>query len=61
MSPAPRSAAASSSVGAVGYDEGDVPDLVEGTMKQQRLLATAPKDVTEDDVAGILTRSITLW
>ena len=26
-------------------------------MKQQRLLATAPKDVTEDDVAGIFTRS----
>ena len=25
-------------IGAVGYDEGDVPDLVEGTMKQQRLL-----------------------
>ena len=29
-------------IGAVGYDEGDIPDLVEGTMKQQRLLATAP-------------------
>src|SRR5688500_14339456 len=41
-------------IGAVGYDEGDVPDLVDGTMKQQRLLATAPKPVTEDDVAGIL-------
>ena len=48
-------------IGAVGYDEGDVADLVEGTMKQQRLLATAPKDVTEDDVAGILTRSLSLW
>jgi alcohol dehydrogenase class IV len=48
-------------IGAVGYDEGDVPDLVQGTMKQQRLLATAPKDVTEDDVAGIFTRSISLW
>jgi hydroxyacid-oxoacid transhydrogenase len=48
-------------IGAVGYDEADVPDLVEGTMKQQRLLATAPKDVTEDDVAGIFTRSISLW
>jgi hypothetical protein len=30
-------------------------------MKQQRLLATAPREVTEDDVAGILTRSISLW
>ena len=48
-------------IGAVGYGEDDVPDLVEGTMKQQRLLATAPKEVTEDDVAGILTRSIALW
>jgi hydroxyacid-oxoacid transhydrogenase len=48
-------------IGAVGYDEGDIPDLVEGTMKQQRLLATAPKDVTEEDVAGILARSLTLW
>ena len=48
-------------IGAVGYDEGDIPDLVQGTMKQQRLLATAPKDVTEDDVAGIFTRSISLW
>ena len=48
-------------IGAVGYDEGDIPGLVEGTMKQQRLLATAPKDVTEDDVAGIFRRSIHLW
>jgi hydroxyacid-oxoacid transhydrogenase len=48
-------------IGAVGYDEGDIPDLVEGTMKQQRLLATAPKDVTEDDLAGIYHRSLALW
>ena len=48
-------------IGAVGYDEGDIADLVDGTMKQQRLLATAPKQVTEDDVAGIYRRSIDLW
>jgi alcohol dehydrogenase class IV len=48
-------------LGAVGYDEGDVNDLVEGTMKQQRLLATAPREVTEDDAAAILTRSLELW
>ena len=41
-------------VGAVGFDEGDIPDLVEGTMKQQRLLATCPREVTEDDIAGHL-------
>jgi alcohol dehydrogenase class IV len=45
----------------VGYDDSDVDDLVQGTMKQQRLLATAPKDVTEDDVAGIFRRSMDLW
>jgi alcohol dehydrogenase class IV len=48
-------------IAAVGYAEADVPALVEGTMKQQRLLATAPKDVTEDDAAGIFRRSLTLW
>jgi alcohol dehydrogenase class IV len=48
-------------IGAVGYTEGDVDDLVEGTMRQQRLLATAPKDVTEDDVAGIFRRALSLW
>ena len=47
--------------GAVGFDEGDVPDLVAGTMQQQRLLATAPKPVTEDDAAGIFVRSLSLW
>jgi hypothetical protein len=30
-------------------------------VKQQRLLATAPKDVTEDDLAAILTGSLELW
>jgi hydroxyacid-oxoacid transhydrogenase len=48
-------------IGAVGYGENDIPDLVEGTMKQQRLLATAPREVTEEDVAGIFRRSISLW
>ncbi len=48
-------------IGAVGFGEGDIPDLVDGTMKQQRLLATCPRDVTEDDLAGIFTRSLELW
>jgi alcohol dehydrogenase class IV len=45
-------------IGAVGYTEADVPDLVAGAFKQQRLLAMCPRDVTEDDLAGIFTRSI---
>jgi hydroxyacid-oxoacid transhydrogenase len=48
-------------IAAVGFGAADVPELVEGTMKQQRLLATCPKPVTEDDIAGIFTRSMELW
>ena len=48
-------------IGAVGFDEGDIPDLVAGTMKQQRLLATCPREVTDDDIAGIFQRSLELW
>jgi alcohol dehydrogenase class IV len=48
-------------IGGVGYTESDVPDLVPGTMKQARLLATCPRTPTEDDIAGILTRSIENW
>ncbi|MCK2212271.1 iron-containing alcohol dehydrogenase [Actinomadura sp. ATCC 31491] len=48
-------------IGGVGYTEADVPDLVEGAAKQQRLLATAPRPVGEDDLAAILTRSVELW
>ncbi|MET0952345.1 MAG: hydroxyacid-oxoacid transhydrogenase [Aeromicrobium sp.] len=50
-----------SGIGAVGFGEGDIDALVEGTMKQQRLLATAPLEVTEDAVATILDQSIELW
>jgi alcohol dehydrogenase class IV len=48
-------------VAAVGFGEADIPQLVEGTMKQQRLLATCPRAVTEEDIAGIFTRSMALW
>jgi alcohol dehydrogenase class IV len=48
-------------VRAVGSRESDIPDLVAGTLKQQRLLATSPKPVTDDDVAEIFSRSMELW
>ena len=46
---------------AVGYDSSDVPDLVTGALQQQRLLATAPREVDEEAAAGILSRSMELW
>ena len=45
----------------VGYTDGDVDDLVEGSLKQQRLLATAPRDVTGDDLAGVFRGSMEHW
>ena len=48
-------------IGAVGFGESDIPDLVDGTMKQQRLLATCPRTPTEDDIADIFAKSISNW
>ena len=48
-------------IGAVGFRESDIPELVAGTMKQQRLLATAPRDVDEDAIAGIFRESMRNW
>lgn len=46
---------------AVGFTDGDINSLAEGAMKQQRLLATAPREVTQDDIATILHESKELW
>ena len=48
-------------VGAVGFFESDVDDLVDGALKQQRLLATAPRDVDAESLSGIFRRSMSLW
>jgi hydroxyacid-oxoacid transhydrogenase len=48
-------------IAAVGYTASDVDDLVPGTLKQQRLLATAPRQPNEEDLAGIFLRSLELW
>jgi hydroxyacid-oxoacid transhydrogenase len=48
-------------VGAVGFLDADVDDLVDGALKQQRLLATAPRDVDAESLAAIFRRSMSLW
>jgi hydroxyacid-oxoacid transhydrogenase len=45
----------------LGYSEDDIPDLVDGATKQQRLLVGAPKEVTEEDLANILRESMENW
>lgn len=41
-----------------GYDESDVDNLVEGTMKQTRQLAVVPRPVTREALASIFTESL---
>jgi alcohol dehydrogenase class IV len=48
-------------IGAAGFRESDVDELVQGTLKQQRLLATAPREASEEDLAKILRDSVELW
>jgi hydroxyacid-oxoacid transhydrogenase len=48
-------------IGGVGYRMADIDALVEGAMKQQRLLATAPRPVISGDIATIFKRSLALW
>ena len=45
----------------LGYDEDDIDDLVDGAMKQQRLLVGAPKEVSEEDLADVLRESMENW
>ncbi|WP_243056437.1 hydroxyacid-oxoacid transhydrogenase [Nocardioides sp. SR21] len=45
----------------VGYGEADVADLVGGAVQQQRLLATAPRRPTDDDLASVFRGSMEHW
>ena len=45
----------------VGYAPADIPDLVGGAVKQQRLLAMAPRDVMPEDLEAIFSNSIRNW
>jgi hydroxyacid-oxoacid transhydrogenase len=45
----------------LGYGEDDIAELVDGAMKQQRLLVGAPREVTEEDLANIIRESMENW
>jgi alcohol dehydrogenase class IV len=46
---------------ALGYTEADIPKMVEGGWKQQRLLVGSPRPVTQQDLQRILEESMVLW
>ena len=48
-------------LGAVGYTGADVASLVEGTLRQPRLLANAPRTVGERELTAIVGSSIRIW
>jgi alcohol dehydrogenase class IV len=53
-----RDVGAPAGLAALGYGEEDIPALVEGALRQQRLLAVAPRDPRADDLAAILRASL---
>jgi len=56
-----RDVGAPSGVAELGYGEDDVPELVEGALKQQRLLVVAPREAGPGDLAHILYASMHNW
>jgi len=53
-----RDVGAPAGLRAIGYGEDDLPELVAGALKQQRLLVCAPCPVGEADLAAILRASL---
>lgn len=45
----------------LGYTEDDIPALVDGALKQQRLLVIAPREPDADDLAAIYRASLRNW
>ena len=45
----------------LGYEEDEIDDIVDGAMKQQRLLVIAPTEVGPNELAGIVRESMENW
>jgi hydroxyacid-oxoacid transhydrogenase len=56
-----RDVGAPRGIAELGYDERDVAALVEGALKQERLLVVSPREVTGDDLGHILNASMANW
>lgn len=46
---------------AVGYERGDIPKLVEGTLPQHRVTKLSPRPANADDLAGIFEDALTAY
>ena len=45
----------------IGYSDNDVPALVKGAWKQQRLLAQSPREISEEDLTRIYQNAMSYW
>ena len=48
-------------IGGVGYGEEDIPNLVKGTLPQQRLLVMSPKPVGEAELTRLFKDALRYW
>ena len=48
-------------IAALGYGDDDVGALAKGAYAQQRPLVMAPREVSEDDLAGIYRQAMRYW
>jgi hydroxyacid-oxoacid transhydrogenase len=53
-----RDVGAPTGIGELGYEEDDIPALVEGALKQQRLLVISPREAGPNELAAILRASL---
>ena len=56
-----RDGGAPSGLAEHGYTEADIPALVDGALRQQRLLVLAPREPDADELAAILRDSMVNW
>ncbi len=56
-----RDVGAPSGVAELGYEEEDVEQLVEGALKQQRLLVIAPREAGPNELGAIIRDSMENW
>ena len=56
-----RTAGIPNGLAALDYGEEDIPALVDGAFRQQRLLKQSPRPVTESDLAGMYRDAMSYW
>lgn len=50
-----------SGISALGYTEDDIPELVEGAIKQQRLLVNSPRPVGRTELEQLFKNALHYW